>query len=297
MASVMTKQFKTAIINKLKNIDIPNWAKYVAIDKDGEVWGFKLKPEIISKKSIWNITELHDPSDTVYLFKTDFDSTNWKKTLINRYEWEKAKEEVFTSKDFKDIFEKDKDDFKSTQNSTSSTDFYKSIIKNNQSYLSLKLWFPGETTLVGRIIQAINIPHNGETLQVGCCDEFITDNGGLKVMNNSNQSSKDMVAMFPSREFRGIYASLLVDNLKKAFNVDKPRYIKATTEDFGKNVYIQQPFNTKGKLIDMTSKGEYIVEVDGKLYITPKAWKNVMASGGYTLKKTDGDTLEITLNM
>ena len=284
MASVMTKQFKTAIINKLKNIDIPNWEKYkyIATDANGEVWGFKLKPEIVSKKSIWNVTESHDLSDTVYLFKTDFDSTNWKKTLINRYEWDETCKVG---------------DFKSTQDSTSSTDFYKSIIKNNQSYLSLKLWFPGETTLVGRIIQAINIPHNGETLQVGCCDEFITDNGGLKVMNNSNQSSKDMVAMFLSRELRGIYVSLLVDNLKKAFNVNKPRYIKATIEDFGKNVYIQQPFNTKGKLIDMTSKGEYIVEVDGKLYITPKAWKNVMASGGYTLKKTDGDTLEITLNM
>lgn len=290
MASVMTKQFKTAIINKLKNIDIPNWVKYIATDRSGGVWGFKLKPKLNNKESMWIGENSLDSSNSVYFFTTDFDSTNWKKTLIDRCEWEKVKEEKVTSENFKD-------DIKIAHSSISSTDLYNSIIKNNQSYLSLKLWFPGDTTLVGRIIQAINIPHNGDTLQVGCCDGFDTGNGGLRVLNNSNLASRDMVAMFPSKELRGIYVSLLVDNLKKAFNVNKSRYIKATTEDFGKKVYIQQPFNTKGKLIDMTSKGEYIVEVDGKLYITPKAWKNVMASGGCTLKKTDGDVLEITLNM
>ena len=84
MSGKMTKQFKTAIINKLKNINNPNWEKYkyIAADKNGEVWGFKMKPEIDSKKEHWNVAELHDPSDSVFLFKTDFDSTNWKKTLI-----------------------------------------------------------------------------------------------------------------------------------------------------------------------------------------------------------------------
>ena len=215
MASVMTKQFKTALINTLKTMNIPEWVKYVAVDKGGCVFGYRLKPVINNENTCWIYASSQDTPKIKLLFNTDFDSTNWKKTLINRCEWDETCKV---------------DDFKSTQDSTSSTDFYKSIIKNNQSYLSLKLWFPGETTLVGRIIQAINIPHNGETLQVGCCDEFITDNGGLKVMNNSNQSSKDMVAMFLSRELRGIYVSLLVDNLKKAFNVNKHRYIKATTE-------------------------------------------------------------------
>lgn len=294
MASVMTKQFKTALINTLKNMDIPDWMDYVAVDQCGSVYGYRLKPTINNEVEYWSYTSTQDAPNFGFLFTTKFDSTDWRKTLINRSEWEKAKakEEGFTSKDFKD-----KDAIKIAHGSISSTDLYKSIIKNNQSYLSLKLWFPGETTLVGRIIQAINIPHNGDTLQIGHCDDFITDKGGLKVINNSNKSSKDMIAMFPSKELRGIYVGLLVDNLKKAFNVNNSQYIKATTEDFGKDVYIQQPFNTKGKLIDMTSKGEYIVEVDGKLYITPKAWKNKLISGGCILKKTDGDALEITLNM
>lgn len=289
MASVMTKQFKTALINILKNMNIPDWINYVTVDKNGDAYGYRLKPTTDNKNNYWDYTASQNTPNFRYLFYIEFDSTDWKKTLINRCEWEKAKEEGFTSKDFKDIFEKSEDD--------TETDLYKSIIKNNQSYLSLKLWFPGETTLVGRIIQAINIPHNGDTLQIGYCDDFITDKGGLKVMNNSSKSSRDMVAMFPSKELRGIYVGLLVDNLKKAFNVNNPRYIEATTEDFGKKVYIQQPFTTIGKLIDMTSKGEYIVDVDDKLYITPKAWKNALISGGCTLKKTDGDALEITLNM
>ena len=45
----MTKQFKTAINNKLKNIDIPGWVKYIATDANGEVWGFELKPSWIIK--------------------------------------------------------------------------------------------------------------------------------------------------------------------------------------------------------------------------------------------------------
>ena len=44
---------------------------------------------------------------------------------------------------------------------------------------------------------------------------------------------------------------------------------------------------------DMSAKIATVEIRDGKLYITPKAWKNVMASGGYTLKKTDGDVLEM----
>ena len=72
MSGKITKQFKTAIINKLKNIDLPhNWEKYkyIAADKNGEVWGFKLKPEIDSKKEHWKVAESHDPSDMVYLLK------------------------------------------------------------------------------------------------------------------------------------------------------------------------------------------------------------------------------------
>ena len=282
MASVMTKQFKTALINILKNMNIPDWINYVTVDKNGDVYGYRLKPTTDNKNNYWEYTASQNTPNFRFLFSIEFDSTDWKKTLINRCEWDETCKV---------------DDFKSTQDSTFTTDLYNSIITNNQSYLSLKLWFPGETTLVGRIIQAINIPHNGKTLQIGCCDEFIIDKGGLKVMNNSNKSSKDMIAMFPSKELRGIYVSLLVDNLKKAFNVNKPRYIKATKDDFNKTVFIESPMKAKGKLVDMTSKGKYVVEVDDKLYIAPKAWKTSMVSGEYILKKTNGDALEIILKM
>lgn len=39
MSGKMTKQFKEAITKKLKNIEYPNWVKYIAADADGGVWG------------------------------------------------------------------------------------------------------------------------------------------------------------------------------------------------------------------------------------------------------------------
>ena len=80
----MTKQFKTAINNKLKNIDIPGWVKYIATDANGEVWGFELKPKLDNKRSIWINAKSPDiPSPKqLFLFNIDFDSTNWKNTLI-----------------------------------------------------------------------------------------------------------------------------------------------------------------------------------------------------------------------
>lgn len=54
-----TEYFKEAIINKLKNIDIPDWVKYVAVDRNGEVWGYNIKPFILDLDLIgdcWNIT-------------------------------------------------------------------------------------------------------------------------------------------------------------------------------------------------------------------------------------------------
>ena len=78
MSGKMTKQFKTAIINKLKNVDIPDWVKYIATDRNGDVFGYRLKPKLDSKKSIWVGEKSLDSSNSVYLFHTNFDSTNWK---------------------------------------------------------------------------------------------------------------------------------------------------------------------------------------------------------------------------
>ena len=80
MSGKMTKQFKTAIINKLKNIDIPDWVKYIAADADGRVWGFYNKPEAGKNTQSWFVR--NGIANSKFLFTIDFDSTNWKKTLI-----------------------------------------------------------------------------------------------------------------------------------------------------------------------------------------------------------------------
>ncbi len=31
--------------NKFKPEEVPDWVKWIAVDKDGECWGFEMKPE------------------------------------------------------------------------------------------------------------------------------------------------------------------------------------------------------------------------------------------------------------
>ena len=85
-----TEYFKEAITNKLKNIDIPNWVKYVAVDKNGAVWSFSVKPFVLELDGIcdcWNIT-YRGCDKCKYLFKLDSECILcWKNLLFEWNRW------------------------------------------------------------------------------------------------------------------------------------------------------------------------------------------------------------------
>ena len=247
MSGKMTKQFKTAIINKLKNIDIPNWEKYkyIAVDRNGEVWGFKRKPEIVSKREHWNVAESHDPSDMVYLFKTDFDSTNWKNTLITLETIEidvtvKLEDEVRNIKGMNIV-----------------------VSSQPKSVLKFKIWQPANTFLVYQILEAENIPditnYEYETADMEY-DLLHPD----KVVKNY-----EGIEFFSSKEDRQKFIDKLPEKLNQSFN--KEMRVNATNKDIGKNVETNLGV---ANLEAVTTDGKYVVTFNGesRLYIVNKAW-------------------------
>lgn len=84
-----TEYFKEAITNKLKNIDIPNWVRYIAVDNDGAVWSFSVKPFVLELDGIcdcWNIT-YRGCDKCKYLFKLDSECILCWKDLL--FEWDR----------------------------------------------------------------------------------------------------------------------------------------------------------------------------------------------------------------
>ena len=259
MSGKMTKQFKTAIINKLKNIDIhPNWEKYkyIAVDKNGEVWGFKLKPEIDSKKEHWKVAESHDPSDMVYLFKTDFDSTNWKKTLI-------ALETIKI-----DVTVKLEDEVKMVKNITAKVSQPKSVLR-------FKVWQPANTFLVFQILEAKNIPDDTNYKYTSVDMEYSLLHPEKVVKNYED------IEIFSSKEDRYAYINRMTKNLKELFSKDEK--VKATEKDIGKNVETDCGV---ARLEAVTTDGKYVVTFNGesRLFMVNNAWFNVKSDCQYNIK-------------
>ena len=267
MSGKMTKQFKTAIINKLKNIDIPNWEKYkyIAVDKNGEVWGFKLKPEIVSKKSIWNVTESHDPSDSVFLFKTDFDSTNWKKTLI-------ALETIKI-----DITVKLEPEVRNIEG--------KCIAVSSQpkSVLRFKVWQPANTFLVYQILEAENIPDDTNYKYTSVDIEYDLLHPEKVVKNYEG------VEIFSSKEDRYAFINKMTKNLKELFSKDER--VKATEKDIGKNVETDCGV---ARLEALTTDGKYVVTFNGesRLFMVDNAWFNVKSDCDFNILAIPGSSAE-----
>ena len=255
MSGKMTKQFKTAIINKLKNIDIPNWEKYkyIATDKNGKVWGYKMKPEIDSKKGHWSVVNSYVPSDMVYLFDTDFDSTNWKKTLI-------ALETIKI-----DVTVKLEPEVESIEG--------KCIVMPSQpkSVLKFKLWQPADTFLVYQILKAKNIPDDANYEYTSANIEYDLLHPEQVVKNYEG------IEFFSSKESRHAFIGKMIKNLKELFSKDEK--IRATEKDIGKNVEI---VDGVAKLEALTTDGKYVVTFDGvtfdgipRLFIRDNAWVNI----------------------
>ena len=80
--------FKQQLNQKLSEIEVDNWVKYVAVDKNGEVWCYNTQPFIIELDrydSHWNIM-CKGCDKCKYLFNLDSECILcWKDLCI---EWE-----------------------------------------------------------------------------------------------------------------------------------------------------------------------------------------------------------------
>lgn len=258
MSGKMTKQFKTAIINKLKNIDIPNWVKYIATDRSGEVWGFKLKPELVGKKECWFVAESHDPSDMVYLFKTDFDSTNWKNTLI-------ALETIKI-----DVTVKLEPEVKSIEGKCSV------IPSQPKSVLKFKLWQPADTFLVYQILEAENIPDDTNYKYTSVDIEYDLLHPEKVAKNYEG------IEIFSSKEDRYAFINKMTKNLKELFSKDEK--VKATEKDIGKNVETDCGV---AELVAVTTDGKYVVTykpTGSELFIVENAWVNIKSDCYFNIR-------------
>ena len=247
MSGKMTKQFKTAIINKLKNVDIPDWVKYIATDRNGDVFGYRLKPKLDSKKSIWVGEKSLDSSNSVYLFHTNFDSTNWKNTLI----------ELETLKI--DVFVKLKAEDKMVENITCKLSQPKSVLR-------FKIWQPADTFLVYQILEAKNIPDVTDYDYTSVDMEYNLLHPEKVVKNYEDME------IFSSKEDRHAYIGKMIKNLKELFSKDTK--VKATDKDIGKNVETDCGV---ANLEAVTTDGKYVVTFEftgSQLFIVDNAWFN-----------------------
>lgn len=266
MSGKMTKQFKTAIINKLKNIDIPNWEKYkyIATDKNGEVWGHKMKPEIDSKKGYWYVAEPHAPSDMVHLFDIDFDSTNWKKTLI-------ALDTIKI-----DITVKLEDEVRNIEGQCIASP------SQPKSVLRFKLWQPADTFLVYQILEAENIP-NDTKYKYTSNIEYGLLHPEMVVKNYEG------IEIFSSKEDRHAFINKMIKNLKELFSKDEK--VKATEKDIGKNVETDCGV---AKLEAVTTDGKYVVTFNGesRLFMVDNAWFTIKPDCHFSKILTPGSSVE-----
>lgn len=254
----MTKQFKTAIINKLKNIDIPNWEKYkyIATDKNGEVWGFKMKPEIDSKKGHWSVVDSYVPSDMVHLFDIDFDSTNWKNTLI-------ALETIKI-----DITVKLEPEVRNIEAQCIATS------SQPKSVLRFKVWQPADTFLVYQILKAKNIPDDANYEYTSANIEYDLLHPEQVVKNYEG------IEFFSSKESRHAFIDKMIKNLKELFS--REFTIKATEKDIGKNVETDCGV---AELVAVTTDGKYVVtfkHTGSQLFIVDNAWFNVKSDCNFS---------------
>lgn len=267
MSGKMTKQFKTAIINKLKNIDIPNWEKYkyIATDKNGEVWGYKMKPEIDSKKEYWCVVDSYVPSDMVYLFKTDFDSTNWKKTLI-------ALDTIKI-----DVTVKLEPEVRSIEAQCIASP------SQPKSVLRFKLWQPADTFLVYQILKAENIPDDANYDYTSANIEYDLLHPEQVVKNYEG------IEFFSSKENRHTFIDKMIKNLKELFSKDEK--VKATEKDIGKNV---ETVGGVAKLEALTTDGKYVVTFNGESrhVMVYNAWFTIKSDCDFNKILTPGSSVE-----
>ena len=264
MSGKMTKQFKEAITKKLKSIEYPDWVKYIAADKNGDVFGYRLKPKLDSKKSIWVGEKSLDSSNSVYLFHINFDSTNWKNTLI-------ALETLHI-----DVFVKLEPEVRNIEGMSIA------VSSQPKSVLKFKVWQPAETYLVYHILEAENIPDDTNYDYTSVDMEYDLLHPEKVVKNYEG------IEIFSSKEERYAYINKMTKNLKELFSKDTK--VKATEKDIGKNVETDCGV---ANLEALTTDGKYVVTFNGesRLFMVDNAWFNVK-SCNFNILATPGVSAE-----
>ena len=246
MSGKMTKQFKTTIINKLKNIDIPDWVKYIAADADGGVWGFHDKP-VIGKYDNQRWFIRNGISNSKFLFTIDFDSTNWKKTLIKLKDIDldtvesvkgsinnTPKVAMIIPPYYDQVKESiDGDDDKKTKLPWGDPNKYEKLIR-------FKLWKVGDKSVVWKMLHMENMSKLHEQPK--------------KLISKSLLNFRNIEGCFtfPSKEIRKQSIEASLKELKSIIHYKEI----ATKKHIGKEV---NTFAGIAKLVRITIEGKYLV--------------------------------------
>lgn len=239
---ISLKKFaKEDYINQIKQHmhTFPDWVKYVVVDRFGNVSGYESKPEI--------------------------NGLDWELTARNRSLFKMA--DFATHIQFADslIALEDIENIEIVEDSKTEE------INDNTPVLTLKLWKSGNTTLIGNIIEAKNIPANNGCIHYGIMDAFLYDDGrkGLIINSSIYRTPKDMVMVFKTIYERKHFIEGLMNNIKTIFG--SVQYTEATKDDIEKEVYIDTSSNEKGILKAITVDDKYVVEVS-ELRIVDKVY-------------------------
>lgn len=222
---------------------IPNEANWLAMDSDGSVWVYGTKPTVYPHTCWMDCAKNCSPTKVFSLNPKAFDM-NWKDSLIST--------QMLKSVDHKETPTKTKS-------------------HKVTSILTFKLWKPGETVLVGRVIEAINIPIKDNCLTRGVFNEFQSNCKGLIL----GERGGEMMIKFKDSEERAKLSAQLIQNLIDCFR-SAARRQKITSDDIGKKVECYAIYGG-ATLRAITTEGEFVIEdklCDGssRLCLVEDAW-------------------------
>ena len=280
MSGKMTKQFSKKLhalidehLDRLKSVG----AKYIAVDPSGDTWSYISKP--IVGDYDW---ESNEPTGSCFrLGRIDFDSTNWKKTLI---ELKRIDPTIHTVPGqnilIKDSKKEDEDNHKLP---------WGHLLKTPMAampYLKFQIWKPADTFLVYKILEAKNIPNATEYKYESTSIEYDLLHPDIITKNYEDAD------FFGSKEDRDEFVKKLIPKLRDFLAVSKRVTVTATEKDIGYNVETE---NGIAELVNLTTDGKFVVtyrHTGSQLFICEKAeweYKPIATSSEY--KQTDGSII------
>lgn len=254
MSGKMTKQFSKKLhalidehLDRLKAVG----AKYVAVDPSGATWSYVSKPVLGCYD--W---ESNEPTGSCFrMGSIDFDSTSWKKTLIEL----KMIDMPIHTITGQNILIKDN---KEENNHELPCGLPAKTIMETMPYLKFQVWKPADTFLVYKIHEAKNIPNATKYKYESSSIEY-----DLLHPDSITKNYED-VDSFGSKEDRDNFIKTLIPKLRDFFVVSKR--ITATEKDIGSNVDTECGV---AELVNLTTDGKYVVTFNGvsRLFIVNKA--------------------------